>query len=107
MVKLCFDWQVANFLSRFRSIPSIIELDSLKVTGDVWFGINITLKVLNELITIISSSFFKVGWYKYLWYFDILKGKVSIAAKPGVKLEIPDGAVLENRVWYLFNSILI
>ncbi|XP_044468106.1 UTP--glucose-1-phosphate uridylyltransferase [Mangifera indica] len=60
--------KVANFLSRFRSIPSIIELDSLKVTGDVWFGINITLK-----------------------------GKVSIAAKPGVKLEIPDGAVLENR----------
>jgi hypothetical protein len=27
-----------------------------------------------------------------------LKGKVSIVAKPGVKLEIPDGAVLENKV---------
>ncbi|KAK2973164.1 hypothetical protein RJ640_009587 [Escallonia rubra] len=60
--------KVGNFLSRFKSIPSIIELDSLKVTGDVWFGAAITLK-----------------------------GKVTIAAKPGVKLEIPDGAVLENK----------
>ncbi|KAF2314749.1 hypothetical protein GH714_033433 [Hevea brasiliensis] len=45
--------KVANFLSRFKSIPSIVELDSLKVTGDVWFGTGVTLK-----------------------------GKVSIAAKP-------------------------
>jgi UTP--glucose-1-phosphate uridylyltransferase len=27
-----------------------------------------------------------------------LKGKVNIVAKPGVTLEIPDGAVLENKV---------
>ncbi|XP_021888036.1 UTP--glucose-1-phosphate uridylyltransferase [Carica papaya] len=60
--------KVGNFLSRFKSIPSIIELDSLKVTGDVWFGANI-----------------------------ILKGKVTIAAKSGVKLEIPDGAVIQNK----------
>ncbi|WP_411025312.1 UTP--glucose-1-phosphate uridylyltransferase, partial [Salmonella sp. s57379] len=52
--------KVANFLSRFKSIPTIIELDSLKVTGDVWFGSNISLK-----------------------------GKVVIDVKPGVKLEIP------------------
>jgi UTP--glucose-1-phosphate uridylyltransferase len=60
--------KVANFLARFKSIPSIVELDSLKVSGDVWFGSGITLK-----------------------------GKVTITAKPGVKLEIPDGAVLENK----------
>lgn len=60
--------KVANFLSRFKSIPSIIEMDSLKVTGDVWFGVGVTLK-----------------------------GKVSIAAKAGVKLEIPDGAVIANK----------
>ncbi|KAJ6369463.1 hypothetical protein OIU76_027816 [Salix suchowensis] len=60
--------KVSSFLSRFKSIPSIIELDSLKVAGDVWFGVGITLK-----------------------------GKVSIAAKSGVKLEIPDGAVLQNK----------
>nr|WGZ76197.1 UDP-glucose-pyrophosphorylase [Eucommia ulmoides] len=60
--------KVGDFLKRFKSIPSIIELDTLKVTGDAWFGAGVTLK-----------------------------GKVTIAAKPGVKLEIPDGAVIENK----------
>ncbi|KAJ1377376.1 UTP--glucose-1-phosphate uridylyltransferase [Sesbania bispinosa] len=60
--------KVSNFLSRFKSIPSIVELDSLKVAGDVWFGAGV-----------------------------ILKGKVSIVAKPGAKLEIPDGAVIANK----------
>lgn len=61
--------KVGNFLSRFKSIPSIVELDYLKVSGDVWFGEGV-----------------------------ILKGNVTITASPGVKLEIPDGAVLENRL---------
>ncbi|XP_057949642.1 UTP--glucose-1-phosphate uridylyltransferase-like isoform X2 [Malania oleifera] len=60
--------KVSDFLSRFKSVPSIVELDSLRVTGDVWFGADTTLK-----------------------------GKVNIAAKPGIRLEIPDGAVLENK----------
>ncbi|GFZ18480.1 UDP-glucose pyrophosphorylase 2 [Actinidia rufa] len=60
--------KVANFLNRFKTIPSIIELDSLKLTGDVVFGAGVTLK-----------------------------GKVFIAAKHGVKLEIPDGDVIENK----------
>ncbi|KAG6663804.1 hypothetical protein I3843_02G038300 [Carya illinoinensis] len=60
--------KVSDFLSRFGSIPSIIELDSLKVNGDVWFGTDITLK-----------------------------GRVTIIAKPGIKLEIPDGVVLHDK----------
>lgn len=60
--------KVSDFQRRFKSIPSIVGLDSLKVAGDVWFGAGV-----------------------------ILKGRVSIVAKPGVKLEIPDGAVLENK----------
>ncbi|BBG98615.1 UDP-glucose pyrophosphorylase 2 [Prunus dulcis] len=60
--------KVGNFLSRFKSIPSILELDSLKVSGDVWFGAGV-----------------------------VLKGKVTITAKSGVKLEIPDNALLENK----------
>ncbi|XP_047334123.1 UTP--glucose-1-phosphate uridylyltransferase-like isoform X2 [Impatiens glandulifera] len=58
-----------DFQSRFKSIPSIIELDSLRVMGDVWFGADI-----------------------------ILKGKVIIVARPGMRLEIPDGTVLQNKV---------
>ncbi|WOK92838.1 UTP--glucose-1-phosphate uridylyltransferase [Canna indica] len=61
--------KVGNFLSRFKSIPSIVELNNLKVSGDVWFGAGV-----------------------------VLKGDVTITAKSGVKLEIPDGAVLENKV---------
>lgn len=60
--------KVSSFLGRFKSIPSIIDLDSLKVTGDVWFGAGVTLK-----------------------------GKVTIAAKSGVKLEIPDGKVIADK----------
>ncbi|KAK2995758.1 hypothetical protein RJ640_001568 [Escallonia rubra] len=60
--------EVSDFHSRFKSIPSMIELDSLKVNGDVWFGTGITLK-----------------------------GKVSISAQPGMKIVIPDDAVLEDK----------
>lgn len=58
---------VNDFQERFKSIPSIIGLDSLKVAGDVSFGTGITLK-----------------------------GKVNIHARPGTRIEIPDGAVLED-----------
>ncbi|KAL2976020.1 hypothetical protein AAZX31_14G195600 [Glycine max] len=60
--------KVSNFLGRFKSIPSIVELDSLKVAGDVWFGAGV-----------------------------ILKGKVSIVSKPGVKLEVPDGVAIVDK----------
>lgn len=60
--------KVIDFKKRFKSIPSIIELDSLKVTGNVWFGSGVTLK-----------------------------GRVSITAMPHVQIVIPDGAVLENK----------
>lgn len=60
--------KVSNFLSRFKSIPSIIELYSVKVVGDVWFGAGVTLK-----------------------------GKVTVNAKSGAKLEIPDGAVIADK----------
>ncbi|KAK6927807.1 UDPGP family [Dillenia turbinata] len=44
--------KVGNFLSRFKSIPSIIELDSLKVTGDVWFGAGVILKKSIRLLAL-------------------------------------------------------
>eukprot|EP00243_Klebsormidium_subtile_P007267 TRINITY_DN3198_c0_g1_i1.p1 TRINITY_DN3198_c0_g1~~TRINITY_DN3198_c0_g1_i1.p1 ORF type:complete len:477 (+),score=161.79 TRINITY_DN3198_c0_g1_i1:158-1588(+) len=60
--------KVADFQKRIKSIPSLLELESLKVSGDVYFGKNVTLK-----------------------------GKVEIEAKKGEKIEIPDGAVLEDK----------
>ena len=36
--------QIQQFQKRFKKIPKIIELDHLTVTGDVYFGRNVTLR---------------------------------------------------------------
>eukprot|EP00249_Psilotum_nudum_P015613 c25427_g1_i1 orf=65-1513(+) len=61
--------KVGDFLKRFRSIPSILHLDGLKISGDVWFGSDI-----------------------------ILKGKVVIEGEKGEKLVIPDNVTIENKL---------
>lgn len=61
--------KVKDFLSRFQNIPNILELDHLTVSGDVTFGTNITLK-----------------------------GTVIIIANHGERIDIPSGAVLENKI---------
>lgn len=61
--------KVQNFLSRFKSPPSILELDHLTVAGDVYFGKNITLK-----------------------------GTVIIVANPSSRIDIPSGSLLEDKV---------
>ena len=38
-------YQVKDYLHRFASIPDMLELDHLTVSGDVTFGKNVTLKV--------------------------------------------------------------
>lgn len=37
--------QVKEFLSRFTTIPDMLELDHLTVSGDVTFGKGVSLKV--------------------------------------------------------------
>lgn len=61
--------KVGDFLKRFKSIPSILHLDILKVSGDVWFGSGI-----------------------------VLKGKVTVEAKKGEKLVLPDTVTIENKL---------
>ncbi|RXM29818.1 UTP--glucose-1-phosphate uridylyltransferase [Acipenser ruthenus] len=39
------DVKVQEFLMRFESIPDMLELDHLTVSGDVTFGKNVSLKV--------------------------------------------------------------
>ena len=50
-------------------MPKIIELDHLTVTGDVYFGRNVTLR-----------------------------GTVIVVANEGQRIDIPDGCILENRL---------
>ncbi|TDL14698.1 UTP-glucose-1-phosphate uridylyltransferase [Rickenella mellea] len=61
--------KIAQFQKRFKKIPHIIELDHLTVTGDVYFGRNVTLR-----------------------------GTVIVVANEGQSIHIPDGCILENRL---------
>lgn len=61
--------KVKDFLSRFASIPDILELDHLTVSGNVHFGKAV-----------------------------ILKGTVIIIANHGEQIDIPSGAILENKI---------
>lgn len=36
--------KIQQFQKRFKKIPKILELDHLTVTGDVYFGRNVTLR---------------------------------------------------------------
>lgn len=60
---------VKQFLSRLDGIPDIIELDHLTVAGDVTFGKGV-----------------------------VLKGTVIIIANHGERIDIPAGAILENKI---------
>ena len=64
----CFK-KVADYLSRFKNTPHILELDHLTVVGDVTFGWDV-----------------------------VLKGTVIIVANHGSHIDIPSGSVLENKV---------
>jgi len=61
--------KVAAFLSRFGSIPDLLELDHLTVSGDVTFGRGVSLR-----------------------------GTVIIIANHGDRIDIPAGAILENKI---------
>lgn len=61
--------QIQQFQKRFKKIPKILELDHLTVTGDVYFGRNVTLR-----------------------------GTVIVVANEGQRIDIPDGCILENRL---------
>ncbi|CAJ0951268.1 unnamed protein product [Ranitomeya imitator] len=61
--------KVQDYLKRFESIPDMLELDHLTVSGDVTFGKNV-----------------------------VLKGTVIIIANHGDRIDIPPGAVLENKI---------
>lgn len=61
--------KVSKFLERFETVPNILELDHLTVSGDVTFGSKVTLK-----------------------------GTVIIIANQGDHIDIPSGTVLDNKI---------
>lgn len=61
--------KVREFLARFASIPDVLELNHLTVSGDVTFGKNVSLR-----------------------------GTVIVIANHGDRIDIPSGSVLENKI---------
>ncbi|XP_076442104.1 UTP--glucose-1-phosphate uridylyltransferase-like isoform X2 [Babylonia areolata] len=61
--------KVKDFLRRFASIPDVLDLDHLTVSGDVTFGKDVKLR-----------------------------GTVIIIANHGERIDIPPGAILENKI---------
>lgn len=61
--------KVNEFLRRFGNIPDMLELDHLTVSGDVTFGRGVSVK-----------------------------GTVIIIANHGDRIDIPAGAILENKI---------
>jgi UTP--glucose-1-phosphate uridylyltransferase len=61
--------KVNAFLSRFGSIPDMLELDHVTISGDVTFGRGVSIR-----------------------------GTVIIIANHGDRIDIPAGAILENKI---------
>ncbi|CAI5946498.1 unnamed protein product [Closterium sp. NIES-64] len=118
-VACCSGEQVADFQKRFKAIPSIIELDSLKVSGDVSFGENVTLKVrashppsLTPALSITSVKLVPCLHFPPLRHLlssilfcyalcvhprvRCMQGKVAIEAPKDDKIVVADGTVLEG-----------
>ena len=76
--------KVSAYLSRFGSIPDLLELDHLTVSGDVTFGRGgKKKKLISTVFNLILVS---------------LRGTVIIIANHGDRIDIPAGAVLENKI---------
>lgn len=52
LVFFCVGQQVKDFLARFETIPDLLELDHLTVSGDVTFGKGVSLKVSSFLVLV-------------------------------------------------------
>jgi len=50
---------VKDFLNRFETIPDVLELDHLTVSGDVTFGKGVSLKVGLTLICQVGDPLIK------------------------------------------------
>ncbi|XP_034950806.1 UTP--glucose-1-phosphate uridylyltransferase isoform X2 [Chelonus insularis] len=61
--------KVAEFTRRFASIPDLLELDHLTVSGDVTFGRDVSLR-----------------------------GTVIVIANHGERIDLPSGTILENKI---------
>lgn len=82
--------KVKEFLSRFANVPDVIELDHLTVSGDVTFGRGVSLRVSTDKL--LPRLVFLLN------FILISQGTVIIIANHGDRIDIPAGAILENKI---------
>ena len=99
-----------EFLERFDSIPDMLELDHLTVSGDVTFGKGVSLKVciyMTSKFVVWSSSALSYSHFTFFssalsdfhsTFFYTLQGTVIIIANHGERIDIPPRALLENKI---------
>lgn len=75
---------------RFANIPDIIELDHLTVSGDVTFGRGVSLRVSGSECIYVQCVALTCRF--------ALQGTVIIIANHGDRIDIPPGAILENKI---------
>ena len=81
--------KVSAFLARFGSIPDMLELDHLTVSGDVTFGRGGAYQNTCAFFLLTQCLIFAAV---------SLRGTVIIIANHGDRIDIPAGAILENKI---------
>ena len=79
-------------MRRFESVPDLLELDHLTVSGDVTFGKHVSLKV--RLLCCVGV----LRAYSSRLLLSNAQGTVIIIANHGDRIDIPAGASLENKI---------
>lgn len=92
VLTICIKTTICNaFMHPYIFIHSFIDTDKV-----IWW-----IKTLSSIFPL-SFVFVYSTLFIYFHLVDLLlKGRVTINAKPGMKLEIPDGVVIENEVSHL------
>lgn len=93
LIKLGADFKkVSQFQKRIPSIPKILELDHLTITGNVNLARGVTLKGK------FFFAYFLLPPIDFFWLNFCRTGTVIIVATEGSTIDIPPGSILENVV---------
>ena len=100
-------------MSRFETVPNVLELDHLTVSGNVTFGRNVTLKVGGLLFALQRARVCVRARASVLCGVYVAEldhpgvplctplrsqGTVIIIANEGERIEIPPCSLLENKI---------
>lgn len=108
------------FTERLKHTPSLLGLTSLRVIGDVWFGKDVVLQVMDFLVVGDSAQFWEFSFSISFLGKEVsssciglrrsfprslhFQGNIVIWSKKDEKIEIPDGETIKDQVDILIFS---